>query len=138
MKWGSLIPRLRAYVSRAAIEPAAVLEQPERITSKTVASIISALACEKTERKALAALAAVLLVAPELAECIPLSVLDRCLQSKGCSDAWQSLALLLLHTGRRQEIAAWLTSRWSNDSHGAATSWLLTASPESATRIVND
>ncbi len=125
MKWGNVIARLRAYLSGPSFDPEALFGRSEKITPRTVEVILSALTSGKAEGSALSTLAAVLLCEPELANCVPLTVLDLCGQSKSLSPSWQNVALLLLHTSRRQEIAQWLRSKWRNDSKGALASWLL-------------
>src|SRR5688572_11469725 len=98
MKWGSLLPRMIDSVLGTGFEPVAILEHPESVTPETVKSIVRALGFKRFERKALASLAAVLLVRPEYGKHVPASVLERHLKSDRFPGLWQELALLLLHT----------------------------------------
>jgi len=113
-----------ACVSDMPWDAASILEHPESASFETATAIVSALACEETAHDALTSLAALLLLAPGLAGHVPLSILDHYVNIKGCT-VWEHLAILLLHSVRQPEVADWLRSRWSDDSHSAATSWLL-------------
>ncbi len=67
-----------------------------------------ALAREDSRCKALASIAAALLVAPAVSGAFSISILERCRQCSELALAWPALAVLMLHCERRQEVVVWL------------------------------
>ncbi|MBA3994973.1 MAG: hypothetical protein C0469_15750, partial [Cyanobacteria bacterium DS2.3.42] len=125
MKWANLTSRLINSITRTDFEPVAILEHPQSVTPETVKSIVRALGFKRFERKALASLAAVLLVRPEHGKHVPASVLERQLKSDRFPGLWQKLALLLLHTDQRSAVAQWLNAQWIEQSEKDGTLSLL-------------
>lgn len=96
--------------SDTANNPIAILESPNSITPETINTITSALANNNNPYHAIACLASVLLLAPGLADHIPLSILDH-LSIAQSEIIWENLILLLLHTEKRSSIAKRLQAK---------------------------
>lgn len=125
MNWKAVISPVRNWLARSSTEPAAVLEQPQVLTARSIERMVAGLNSEKTAQKSIACLAAALLVAPESARWTPLEILDICSRKNNLRNLWQSLALLMLHTHKRSEASAYLTRKWREQTSGFEDSFLL-------------
>ena len=113
MNWGALLSRLFGSSPEDVCAAANVLEGPQCVSEKALAALVSSMERDSSRHEAMASIAAVLLAAPGLSGQIPVSILERCRQDKKLSGVWPQLAILMLHTQRKVEVADWSRAMWS-------------------------
>lgn len=98
----------RSTLSAANYDALAILAEPQVLNEEILSGICAELQSCISRRQALASLTAILLVRPELAEFLEAELLPGRSDLQSEKQTWQNLALLLLHTVRKNEAAAWL------------------------------
>lgn len=112
--WAPILPRLKRltkFVRGKRIDAAHTMQHCDDLSRESVNATVRALINRRTEKDALANLAAILLVKPEYGDCLSISALERVSQSDTGRALWHHLALLLLYTSQKDLVAQWLNEK---------------------------
>jgi len=108
------------------LDVASILREPRLLVAETVDLVLAqSTENESAVRRELGLIGTIVMLAPGLGHCVPLSYLERCRQTDRCGEAWRALALIMLHSDNGAGVSEWLQSRWKAGETDDATGALL-------------